>query len=455
MRNASSAPRVIDVDASIDASPVGRHLLLIGVLCSLVALLDGFDTLAITYAAPQIAQAWKLPKEAFGPIFAAHYAGAALGAGLFGLLADRIGRRPAILAATATFGLFALATPLSEGVVALLIVRGLTGLGLGGALSNVIALVSEYAPARVRATMVSVMYAAFPLGGVIGGPLSAHVLAQHGWQAVFVIGGLAPLALLAALWFLLPESVRFLAARQAPADLIAAQLRRVDRSRDFGKHDRYVLAAAAPQSHGALRQILSGDHLRSSLMLGAASFVTQMVIVYIITWMPTLLLASGLDLSQAIWTSTTFSLGGIVGSLLLARIIDRVDAPWPLTTAFAASGFAIAAVGLSPSERIVLLAAVAQAGGLIVGAQVNLSAYCATVYPTEIRSTGLGWIIGLGRIGAICGALLGTAFVALGLTLPWQYGISGLAALCTALLVHMARRKRGRAVAISVSADAR
>lgn len=189
-------------------------------------------------------------------------------------------------------------------------------------------------------------------------------------------------------------------------------------------------------------------------MLGAASFVTQMVIVYIITWMPTLLLASGLDLSQAIWTSATFSLGGIVGSCCSHESSTRRRA-WPLTTAFAASGFAIAAVGLGPSERIVLLAAVAQAGGLIVGAQVNLSAYCATVYPTEIRSTGLGWIIGLGRIGAICGALLGTAFVALDLTLPWQYGISGLAALCTALLVHMARRKRGRAVAISVSADAR
>ncbi|GAA4354100.1 aromatic acid/H+ symport family MFS transporter [Variovorax defluvii] len=442
MHTLSHDSRVVDVDAAVDAAPVGRTLVLVMVLCSLVAFLDGFDTLAITYVAPEIARAWQLPKEAFGPIFAAHYVGAAMGAGLFGVLADRIGRRPAILAATATFGVFALTTPLCDGFVALLLVRGLTGLGLGGALSNVIALVSEYAPSRVRATMVSIMYAAFPLGGVIGGPLSAYVLAQHGWHAVFLIGGVAPLVLLGVLFFLLPESIRFLAAQRTRAHEIADRLRRLNPAGAFGHGDRFVVGEPAHRGKASVRVVLSGGHLRSSLLLGGASFITQMVIVYVITWMPTLLLASGLDLSQAILTSATFSLGGILGSLLLARIIDRVGAPWPLSAAFAASALALAAVGLAPGERIVLLAAVAQAGGLIVGAQVNLSAYCATVYPTDIRSTGLGWIIGLGRIGAICGALLGTAFVALGLTLPWQYGISGLAALCTALLVHMAGRRR-------------
>jgi len=447
MQNRQDSSRLIDVDARMDAAPISPFLLTIVMLCALVALLDGFDTLAITYVAPVIAKAWQLPKEMFGPVFAAHYAGAAIGAGLFGLFADRFGRRPAIIWATATFAVFALVTPLSQGFVSLLVLRALTGVGLGGALSNVIALVSEYAPSRSRATLVSAMYASFPLGGVIGGPLSAYVLAHHGWQAVFIIGGIAPLVLMVVLIFMLPESVRFLMARNAPAEQVAALLKRCMPAAKFGSGERYVLAQPVVRGGQPLSRIFSGAHLRHSVLLGGASFITQMIIIYIISWMPTLLLANGLDLSQAILTSATFSLGGIVGSLLLARIVDKAGSWWPLTVAFAVAALAIAAIGQAPSDKLALLAAVALAGGLIVGAQVNLSAYCATVYPTEVRSTGLGWVIGLGRIGAISGALVGTAFVATGLTLPWQYALSGAAALVAALLVHAARSaKRGAQV---------
>jgi AAHS family 4-hydroxybenzoate transporter-like MFS transporter len=436
MQPRQDSSRLIDVDARMDAAPISPFLLFIVTLCALVALLDGFDTLAITYVAPVIAKAWQLPKEMFGPVFAAHYAGAAVGAGLFGLLADRFGRRPAIIWSTAVFAVCALATPLSQGFVSLLVLRALTGVGLGGALSNVIALVSEYAPSRSRATLVSAMYAAFPLGGVIGGPLSAYVLAHHGWEAVFIIGGIAPLVLMVALVFMLPESVRFLVARGAPAEKIAALLSRCMPGTEFTTGKRYVLAHPIARGGQPLSRIFTGVHLRHSLLLGGASFITQMIIIYIISWMPTLLLANGLDLSQAILTSATFSLGGIVGSLLLARIVDKAGSWWPLTAAFVIAALAIAAIGQAPSDKQALLAAVALAGGLIVGAQVNLSAYCATVYPTEVRSTGLGWVIGLGRVGAISGALLGTAFVATGLALPWQYALSGAAALVAALLVH-------------------
>ena len=149
-------------------------------LCAVVALPDGFDTLTISYVAPVIGEAWKLPKEAFGPVFAAHYAGAALGAAGFGMLADRFRRRPVIMAATAMFGAFALATPLTHDFPTLFVLRALTGIGLGAALSNVIALVAEYSPSRARATLVSIMYAAFPIGGVLGGPLVALVRKRSG-----------------------------------------------------------------------------------------------------------------------------------------------------------------------------------------------------------------------------------------------------------------------------------
>jgi len=205
----------VDIATAIESAPIGRFIISIVVLCAAVALLDGYDTLAISYVAPVIAVAWKLPKEAFGRIFSAHYVGAEIGAAAFGMLADRYGRRPIMIASTAAFGIFALLTPLTFDFISLLVVRLLTGVGLGGALSTVIAMVAEYSPARHRATLVSIMYAAFPLGGVIGGPLSAYVIPNFGWQQVFLIGGIAPVILLLLLAFALPESVRFLLVRGA------------------------------------------------------------------------------------------------------------------------------------------------------------------------------------------------------------------------------------------------
>lgn len=446
MNQAINTGQKIDVEDVIDSARIGPFLITIVALCAIVALLDGFDTLAISYVAPVIAGSWDLPKEAFGPIFAAHYAGAALGAAIFGMLADHYGRRPVIITATGLFGIFALLTPFTYDFLTLFILRGLTGLGLGGALSNVIALVAEYAPSRRRATLVSIMYAAFPLGGVLGGPLSAHVVQNHGWKAVFVIGGITPLVLLLFLIFALPESIRLLVVRGAPSDKIAKLLHRVSPSSIFSAEHRFVIKESFGQKRLAVREIFSKGFLKTTLLLCLASFVTQLVIVYVITWMPTLLKSAGLPLSRAIIASATFSLGGIVGSLLLARIIDKQKSYRSLVLAFMLAAVAIGLIGFITFSFGGLIATVCLSGIMIVGAQVNLSAYSATVYPTHIRSTGLGYIIGIGRIGAIAGALVGTLFVTAGLTLSTQYVLAGMPAVIAGLAVYFAQNDSASAV---------
>ena len=434
--------RSVELETALDAAPVGRFLLGMLALCACVALLDGFDTLAITYVAPVIAKAWQLPKEAFGPIFAAHYVGAAAGAAIFGILADRWGRRPAIVWSTAVFAAFALATPLAQDFGSLFVLRALTGVGLGGALSNVIALVSEFAPARSRATMVSVLYAAFPLGGVFGGPLSAYLLEHHSWQAVFVVGGLLPLALLPLLIRYLPESVRFLLTRNPHDSQVARQMSKLDALAGYTSSDIFTAPRQADSRRTPISKVFGPGLLMSSVLLGAAAFATQILIVYIITWMPTLLQATGIPLSHAILTSAAFSLGGIAGSLLLAATIDKRRSYAPLVATFLAAALAIAAIGFAPGDRMVLTTVVALAGGLIVGAQVNLSSYSATVYPTEVRATGVGWVVGIGRVGAIAGALVGSLFLALNLSLAWQYVLVGSVSLVIALLVQLARSSK-------------
>src|SRR5512135_1459266 len=173
----TASGRHVDAVKVVDGSSVGKTIILVVALCAGVSFLDGFDILAISYVAPVIGAAWKLPREAFGPIFAAHYIGAAAGAVFFGWHADRYGRRMGVIIPTAIFGIFALLTVYAYDFRSLFIFRVLIGIGLGGALSNAIAMVAEYAPHRARATLVSLMYAAFPLGGVIGGPISALLIA--------------------------------------------------------------------------------------------------------------------------------------------------------------------------------------------------------------------------------------------------------------------------------------
>ena len=195
----------VDVAAVIDRVPLGRLQWITIVLCGLVAILDGFDTQAIAFVAPLIARDMQLEMSAFGPVFGAGLLGLTVGALAFGPAADRWGRKPIIILSTLVFGLFALLTPAVHSLNALMIMRFLTGLGLGGAMPNIIALTSEYSPAGKRATLVTLMFCGFPLGAVLGGLISAQLMAKFGWPVVFYLGGVLPLALLPFLLLWLPE----------------------------------------------------------------------------------------------------------------------------------------------------------------------------------------------------------------------------------------------------------
>src|SRR3984957_5835459 len=201
----------VDVAAFIDAQPVGAFQVKLLLTCAAVLFLDGFDTQAIGYVAPVLAKEWGLSKGALGPVFSAGLFGLMIGALLFGPLADRIGRKKIIVLSTLAFGLGVLLTSLVQDVNALLAIRFLTGLGLGGAMPNAIATTAEFNPRRRRATMVMIMFAGFSIGAALGGMLAAALIPAFGWRSVFMVGGIAPLLLVPILMLRLPESVRFLA----------------------------------------------------------------------------------------------------------------------------------------------------------------------------------------------------------------------------------------------------
>ncbi|HEX2591990.1 MAG TPA: MFS transporter [Rhizomicrobium sp.] len=433
--------RQVDAVGVVDAAPVGKLIIAVVALCAGVSFLDGFDILAISYVAPVIGAAWKLPREAFGPIFAAHYIGAAAGSVFFGWYADRYGRRMGVIVPTAIFGVFALLTVYAYDFRSLFVLRMLIGIGLGGALSNAIAMVAEYSPQRARATLVSVMYAAFPLGGVIGGPISAALISHYGWHAVFVLGGVLPLLLTVALLLWLNESIRFMVLSKVAPERIAGILRRMAPGFEPTPGDVYVLPQSRGVSNRPTREIFSREFVRATVLLCIAAFMAQLVIVYVVTWMPLVLASIGMPVTSAILASVAFSVGGIFGAIGLARIIDKDKSYRGLVVTFLLSAVSIAGIGYLASNWYGLLAITFLTGLLTVGANIVLSAYSATVYPTAIRSTGVGWVIGWGRIGAIAGALFGTALVAAGLTIEIAYVIAAVPAIIGGAAIAMVRAK--------------
>ena len=413
--------RQVDAVGVVDAAPVGKLIIAVVALCAGVSFLDGFDILAISYVAPVI--------------------GAAAGSVFFGWYADRYGRRIGVIVPTAIFGVFALLTVYAYDFRSLFVLRMLIGIGLGGALSNAIAMVAEYSPQRARATLVSVMYAAFPLGGVIGGPISAALIAHYGWHAVFVLGGVLPLLLTVALLLWLNESIRFMVLSKVAPERIAGILRRMAPGFEPTPGDVYVLPQSRGVSNRPTREIFSREFVRATVLLCIAAFMAQLVIVYVVTWMPLVLASIGMPVTSAILASVAFSVGGIFGAIGLARIIDKDKSYRGLVVTFLLSAVSIAGIGYLASNWYGLLAITFLTGLLTVGANIVLSAYSATVYPTAIRSTGVGWVIGWGRIGAIAGALFGTALVAAGLTIEIAYVIAAVPAIIGGAAIAMVRAK--------------
>lgn len=422
--------------SAIDNARPGAFQFGIAALCALIAGLDGFDAQAIAYVAPNIAEAWHLDKAAFGPIFGAGLLGLSVGAFILSPVADRIGRKSVILFCSAIFGVFALLTAGAADVDQLLICRFLTGVGLGGAMPNLIALTSEYAPARLKATLVMIMFCGFPLGSTIGGVASAPLIYKFGWESVFLLGGLLPLALLPFLYFLLPESARFLALRSGDQAKLSEILLKIDPEasvRRFVEAVRHETDAAPALRFPAV-DLFAAGRARTTLLIWTAFFMNLLVMYFLVNWLPSLLHSLGLPLAIAIISTAILNLGGVVGAVILGRIIDRREPTLILGLAFAAAAIFIALVAYAGPNVPLLLTGAALAGFGIVGGQIGLNAVAASSYPTAIRSTGVGWALGVGRAGSILGPVAGGALLSLG----WSSHDLLLAAIAPSLLASLA-----------------
>src|SRR6202165_1317631 len=309
---------VVDVAEFIDQQPVGGFQLKLLLTCAAVLFLDGFDTQAIGYVAPALAREWGLTKGALGPVFSAGLFGLMIGALVFAPLAARIGRKKIIIFSTLAFGLGALVTVFVQDVNTLLAIRFLTGLGLGGAMPNAIAMTSEFNPRRRRATMVMIMFCGFSVGAALGGLLAATLIPQFGWRSVFVVGGVAPLLLVPILALRLPESVRFLALTGRANERVAQLLGFISPKASFAPATQFVVHEPGLAGIPVLHLFKSG-RTPVTLLLWVVFFMSLLDLYFLSNWLPTVLNDLGASVSSAAAIGSMLQVGGVGGTFAIRR----------------------------------------------------------------------------------------------------------------------------------------
>jgi AAHS family 4-hydroxybenzoate transporter-like MFS transporter len=430
----------VDVAGFIDQQPVGGFQIKLLLTCAAVLFLDGFDTQAIGYVAPALAKEWGLTKAALGPVFSAGLFGLMIGALVFGPLADRIGRKKIIIFSTLAFGIGTLITAFINDVNTLLAIRFLTGLGLGGAMPNAVAMTSEFSPHRRRATMVMIMFCGFSIGAALGGLLAAALIPQFGWRSVFVVGGIAPLLLVPILALRLPESVRFLALTGNAHARVAELLALINPKLAFAPATQFVVHEPGLAGMPVLHLFREGRTL-PTLLLWVVFFMSLLDLYFLSNWLPTVLNDLGASVSAAAVIGSMLQVGGVVGTFALGSVIDRFSFR-ALALVYFAAVFAVGAIGQLGHSVAFVTMAIFAAGFCIVGGQIAANALTATFYPTSMRATGVGWALGIGRVGSIIGPLIGGAL----LTAKWSTGSVFVAAATAALCASLAAFSLSRLV---------
>jgi len=332
--------------------------------------------------------------------------GLAAGALSSGPLADWLGRKKLLVASVGLFALACLASAFSRSLDELTTLRFVTGLGLGAAMPNAVTLMSEYCPARLRATLTNAMFCGFPLGAAFGGFLAAWMIPQFGWRSVLMLGGVVPLAFGVAMALRLPESVRFMVARAQLVERIRAVLSRISASAADAGAFRLTEARPAAAGRKGIALVLSRQYVVGSVMLWLAYFMGLVIFYALINWMPILFKDAGVDPRSATLIAALFPLGGC-GAVLFGWLMDRFDGNWIIALGYAVTAALIWLIGQTAGQVGGLVVVVFLGGAFMNTAQSSLPALAAAFYPTEGRATGVAWMLGIGRFGGILGAMGG------------------------------------------------
>jgi MFS transporter, AAHS family, 4-hydroxybenzoate transporter len=461
---------VIDVSALIEARAFGSYAVKLILVCWLVTFFDGYDMNVFAYAAPHLGPAYHLSKAMLGTVSSSATAGLLFGAALFGFVGDRIGRRAALIIATAAFGSLTLALMLASNYIAFMVLRFFGGIALGGAIPLTWALGTEYVPKRYRATAVTLIMLGYGIGVFAGGPISLVLIPRFGWMSLFTFGGAASLLAAGVLALTLPESLRFLVTTGRKPERLVRAVRRLAPERDVPAGARFVLSDEQRSPDDRVQRVRTPlQGLRALLRSVGALFEGRLRYVTLLLWtgyiassMTTFFLAQwgvivyeglGFSTQSATWVTSGNSVAGATGGLLLMRLTDRlgvgsvavfpaIAVPLLITAAFA---------HLTQGSFIVLFLTI---GVFLSGSHYGVTSLTGLFYPTSHRALGTGWASSVAKLGSIAGPIIGGVVMQSGLRLQHIFAVMAVcpAILSLCMLGIATQQKRARREAAVVAA---
>lgn len=405
--------------------------------CLLIIIFDGYDLVIYGVALPLLMQQWSLTAVEAGLLASAALFGMMFGAMIFGTLSDKLGRKKTILICVTLFSGFTFIGAFAKGPTEFAILRFIAGLGIGGVMPNVVALMTEYAPKKIRSTLVAIMFSGYAIGGMTSALLGAWLVKDMGWQIMFLLAGI-PLLLLPLIWKFLPESLTFL-VKSNQSEQAKSIVSKIAPQTQVNANTKLVLNESTT-TEVPVRALFQQGRTFSTFMFWIAFFMCLLMVYALGSWLPKLMLQAGYSLGASMLFLFALNIGGMVGAIGGGALADRFHLKPVITIMFIVGSAALILLGIN-SPQFILYSLIAIAGAATIGSQILLYTFVAQFYPTALRSTGMGWASGIGRIGAIIGPVLTGALLTFELPHQMNFLAIAIPGVIAALAIFMVNLK--------------